>query len=475
MPNRMEALRNAWLAILLLSLLLAPAGAQTKPAEKPGQATGALDPSLRGNLAPVVVQPQEKAELDPVVGPNVLAHSRELCPNGRGLQQNETAIAVSGDVIVVAFNDARGGPFACPDEHAAAGWGYSLDGGKTFTDGGAFPNPRDFNNGDPWLGVSPDGKTFYFSGLWRGFQGFGFLRGRPTPNGFEWDEPVVISFPSMGAFMDKEAFAVDPNSGAIYLTYTDFRAPQGIKLTRSLDGGDTWLEPVQISGGGAQGSFPVVDNAGTVYVAYNQANNIRVARSTDFGDTFTTVASFPFLTRAVTFMDRSPSFPQLAVDLSGGEREGWVYVVWQKLSEEVVLRPYVAHSEDGGETWTEPVPMNTDDTDAFHWWPSVSVDADGNVNVIFLDRRLNPGTGLTDLFFAQSIDGGYTFTDLRVTEVSGNWQGVRFDGGFTYAGDYIRAVSIGTTVYAAWVDPRNGDPDIYFSRIDAGALAARKQ
>jgi len=164
------------------------------------------------------------------------------------------------------------------------------------------------------------------------------------------------------------------------------------------------------------------------------------------------------------------------VDNSGGARDGWVYVVWQQVSPENVVRPYVAHSEDGGASWTTPVAMNSDDSTDFHWWPAVSVDDNGNVNAIWLDRRLNtPGEGYTDTFFGQSTDGGYTWTDLRLSDVSGNWRGIRFDGGFTYAGDYIRAVSVGTTVYAAWADARNGDPDIYFARVDAAALADRKR
>jgi hypothetical protein len=443
------------------------------------QPTGALDPSVRDNSAPRPVQPAaEKALLDRAISENVIAHSRELCPNGRGLQQNETAIAAAGNVVVVAFNDARGGPSACPDDHAASGWGYSLDGGATFTDGGALPHPRDFNNGDPWLGVSPDGQTFYFSGLWRGFAGFGFLRGRAIEGGFVWDEPVIISFPSTGAFMDKEAFVVDPNDGTIYLTYTDFRAPTGIKLTRSRDGGDTWLDPVMVNPGG-QGSFPAVDNQGILYVAYNTAGvsgPIGVSRSLDGGDTFERVVTFPVRWQGVAFMDRSPAFPQLAVDVTRGTRDGWAYVVWHMLDEQNVLRPYISHSEDGGSNWTTPIPMDSDvNTTAFHWWPSVSVDSTGNVNAIWLDRRLNPGTGLTDTFFAQSTDGGNTFTDVRMSDVSGNWQGIRYDGGFTFAGDYIRAVSVGTTVYAAWTDARNGDPDIYFARVDAAAMAGRKQ
>jgi len=219
-----------------------------------------------------------------------------------------------------------------------------------------------------------------------------------------------------------------------------------------------------------------VDSYGNLFVAFASGGTMKVAWSGDYGDTWQTVASFPFTNTSFLGFDRSSDFPQLAIDRSGGARDGWVYVVWQSRSPQNVLRPYISHTEDFfGETWTTPIPVNNDDTTALHWWPSVSVDANGNVNVVYFDRRLNPGSYLTDVFLSQSTDGGYTFSDTRVTDVSGNWQGVRHDGGFCYTCDYIRAVSAGTKLYATWVDPRNGDPDIYSAVIDTAVTAAKNR
>ncbi|MBI1747044.1 MAG: exo-alpha-sialidase [Acidobacteria bacterium] len=468
--SRNKVWYGAFCALALLWITGGTVSAENEYVCAPEKTVGAHDPSVIGVSRPAKAPVYFVEPLDVAVGPNVLVNDRQLCPNGRGLQQNETSIAVAGDVVVVAFNDARGGQSGCPTLHAAIGWGYSLDGGATFTDGGTLPQSTHFNNGDPWLGVSPDGQTFYLSGLWDSYRGFGFYRGTATADDFVWQEPVVISFGS--GLHDKEAFVVDPNSGTIYMSYTLLGSGGGIKLTRSYDGGDTWASPVTIGTGG-QGSFPAVDNSGTLYVAYNAGSSVRVARSWDGGDTFQNVGNFSIRVQSVTYMDRSPSFPQVAVDMSGGPRDGAVYVVWQSLSAQNVLRPYLTASTDNGDTWSAPVPVNDDTTSAFHWWPSVSVDSNGNVNVIWLDRRLNPGTGLTDVYFGQSTDGGGAFLNVRVTDVSGNWQGVARDPGFCYVCDYIRAVSYGTDVYATWSDPRNGDPDIYFSRIDAAAMAAR--
>src|SRR5262245_56039287 len=182
--------------ICALFMLLLPAGAASAGKAKTAKrqrpiAAAKLEVELPGAHDPDVKEPPPRRGPPPqvltrrsqantaVVGPNVPVNDRTLCPNGRGKQQNETSLEVGygGAVIVAAFNDARGGQGACPADHAAVGWAYSLDGGASFTDGGTLPRSTSFNNGDPWLGVSPDGQTFYLSGLWNFYQGFGFYRG----------------------------------------------------------------------------------------------------------------------------------------------------------------------------------------------------------------------------------------------------------------------------------------------------------
>src|SRR5262244_2183579 len=59
-------------------------------------------------VGPGVPSRGEEATLDAIIGPNVRANSREICPSGRGITQSETAIASFGDDVVVAYNDTRG-------------------------------------------------------------------------------------------------------------------------------------------------------------------------------------------------------------------------------------------------------------------------------------------------------------------------------------------------------------------------------
>jgi len=468
-------LKAASPALLVVPAFLFPSDAWMRAAvaAEKQESTGAVDPSVTGSPGAATNEVRGPNSLAAAVGPNILVNDRTLCPNGRGLTQNETSISMSGNVGVIAFNDSRG---VCePDEHAAIGWGFTLDNGETWTDGGTLPMSRQMNNGDPWLGVSPDGQTFYLTGLYNGYQGFGFHRGTVTETGVDWNFVTVVSFPGTGVLHDKEAIAVNPQTGRIHLTYTRFTGGStAIYSTYSDDEGDTWRPQVLVYSGPCQGSFPALDGHGNLFVAFQASGNIRVYRSSDGGDSFQSVAAFPFTATGVPFMDRSSDFPQVAVDTTGCVFDGFVYVVWHH-SSGGNMRPMIAHSEDGGDTWTTPIPVNQDDVVSYHWWPSVSVDASGTVNVIYLDRRNNPGTGLTDLFLSQSTDGGNTFTDTQVTDVTSSWQGIMFDPGFTYAGDYIRGVTQGTSLYAAWTDPRNGDPDIYFSRIDAASTVAHSR
>lgn len=397
------------------------------------------------------------------VGPNVLTHSRESCPGSRGLVQSETTIAVYDSTVIVGFNDFRG--LSCPTQgpgYQLTGWAYSLDGGETFTEGGPLPG-RTALRGDPWLTVGPDG-TFYFASLHN--SGMSVHRGTVDETGINWSDPTIIS---QGPSHDKEAITVDPNTGYLYLTYTRFGGSGGIAAFRSYDGGLSFDGPVTVNPGVGQGSFPVVGPEGQVYVAWNigypSNTGIGFGVSTDYGETFSpgreiaSVCNFliPGFSRGT-----HPLLPTMAVDLSGGAGHGTIYVAFATAcggNGDVAL----VRSSDGGKSWSDPIIINDDGTTGIQWYPSVSVDALGNVNVFFYDRRENPGTTITDLYFAQSQDGGDTFTNIKVTDVPSTW--TTAGGESPNYGDYINSVSVGTDAMVAYADGRDGDPDTYFTRV----------
>jgi hypothetical protein len=140
---------------------------------------------------------------------------------------------------------------------------------------------------------------------------------------------------------------------------------------------------------------------------------------------------------------------------------------------------YLSSSDIHGTSWSKPVLINPVAGDGkIQFWPVVSVGSNGAVNVVYyqsqevhlssdplaIDCTISIGGGLArrslraslvDTFFQQSLDGGNTFgAPVRVSTVTSNWcqSTVNIRPNF---GDYITAVTVGTTTYATWADDRN--------------------
>jgi hypothetical protein len=126
-----------------------------------------------------------------------------------------------------------------------------------------------------------------------------------------WSAPVIVSRQNAALFSDHEQVWADNAEssaffGNVYICFAAFRSqeispyslPGPIKLARSTDGGDTWTERQltaatnNLVGFGRQDCGVRTDSHGTVYVFWQggdpltRANTIWVARSFDGGDTF---------------------------------------------------------------------------------------------------------------------------------------------------------------------------------------------
>jgi hypothetical protein len=102
------------------------------------------------------------------------------------------------------------------------------------------------------------------------------------------------------------------------------------------------------------------------------------------------------------------------VDVSGGPRNGSIYVVWTNVGVPGVntgdAEIYLIRSTDGGATWSTPVRVNNDATTNSQWFPWISCDrVTGDLHVVFYDRLADdPGNSLTTAYVAHSTDGGAT-------------------------------------------------------------------
>ena len=165
--------------------------------------------------------------------------------------QSETSVAVSGANVAVGFNDSQNGLTFLTAGADLSAYGYSTDGGATFTDGGVLPNaPGNVNLGDPWLASDSSG-TMYYSTLTIEGGTFNLLVAvsRSTNGGKTWTAAQAIPPPGNPPFYsaDKDALIAGPGAGNLYDVWDDFVFDpktqtlfSGLPVAHSTDGGQTW-------------------------------------------------------------------------------------------------------------------------------------------------------------------------------------------------------------------------------------------
>jgi len=261
----------------------------------------------------------------------------DVTPSGvRGYGQSETSIASTGSYVVEEWNDSTGFFAPCPspmNKEELSGYGFSNNGGTSFTDQGGVPNSNcsAFRaGGDPSVEAWQTGGSsyFYMSSLYNSTTGTGpsfvaltacKVNGSGSSAHLGCSQPIRAAQSSectkFGSFtfcnfLDKEFLTLDPQRGRLYISYTEFgSSPTGkakagqIELatcdigtpsggtgpsggtaatpvcTQPVSSGNTAPPYLVIAPGGVcenEGAYPAVDErTGDVYVAYeyNWATN----------------------------------------------------------------------------------------------------------------------------------------------------------------------------------------------------------
>ncbi|MEM7084558.1 MAG: 3-coathanger stack domain-containing protein [Bacteroidota bacterium] len=366
---------------------------------------------------------------------------------------------------------------------------FSFDGGGTWTGGtgGAGGN----NSGDPAAAISLGG-TSYIGHIAPGFkQGVSVS----NDNGVTW---AVNSVSAAAGLLDKNHLWVDnapgsPFQGNVYSAWTNFggAANNQIEISTSTNNGTTWSTPLNISTGVGAGSHNQGVNIQTasngdvyaVWAIYDAFPAREIAlgfsRSTNGGVSFSPATRIFNNLQGVRWQPgfpipnphgknmRSNSFPGMAVDISGGPNDGTIYVVWANVGVPGVnvgpdVSIYMMSSTDGGVTWSVPSRVNTDPIGNVQYFPWITCDpVNGNLSVIFYDDR-NVGATDVETWVADSTDGGLTWSDFRVSDVSFTPAPIAgLAGG--YMGDYLGISANGGLVYPVWTDNRSGTALTYTS------------
>jgi hypothetical protein len=350
---------------------------------------------------------------------------------------------------------------------------YSTDGGKKWTKA-KNSAPKNFKiSGDVSVAYGLDGAAYlcyiafdklgtaYYWGHNATRNGI-FVR-RSADGGKTWGAPrAVIEHATKPGipFEDKPYLVSDttdgPNAGNLYLGWTEFTLEKSVILfSRSTDSGATWSAPIEIStheglprddNGSVEGFAGAVAPDGTLYVVWADGNNIAFTFSHNGGKTFAHSRNIveigpPYF--QVAGIERSSGFPQIGLD----QASGLLYVTWSDYRNGDV-DIFAATSADHGETWSEPVRVNSDTVhngrDQFLQWLAVDPKT-GAANVIFYDRRHDPKNSRTTVTLARSTDGGKTFANYA-------WSDVPFEGNKDFIGDYTGIAAWDGRVYGIWAE-----------------------
>jgi BNR repeat-like domain len=289
--------------------------------------------------------------------------------------------------------------------------------------------------------------------------------------------PVVLDLglAAFGVFEDKPWIAADDNVSSPYRDrlYAAWDRNQSCGLTctnqillvsHSSDQGQTWSTPVKINDGTSSQerviyAFPAVDPNGTVHVLWQDyaQQEIFMDRSADGGDTWGTdvaVASTSVAGIVPTCNGGRGvlAAPQMAIDASGT-----IYVTYVDNvahGKQVNLDVLLTKSTDGGATWSQPVRVSATSSGE-QYNPAIAVDANGAIDVSYLDRRDDPNDCRTNTYLSRSTDGGATFTDTKITDVDSD-----FDGNPNGPGDYSGLASWAGTAYPFFADHRDANATI---------------
>ncbi|MBI1795689.1 MAG: hypothetical protein HYR74_01420 [Candidatus Eisenbacteria bacterium] len=348
-----------------------------------------------------------------------------------------------------------------------AGYGYTTDGGVTWTAGKI--NPGVFRS-DPVLDFDAEGRVYYNS-----------LMGNFTAQVYPSSDGGATWGANVAAFGgDKQWMTIDRTASAghdqFYEAWSTASNPTPPNtFSRSINDGVSWQSPIAIPNSPIWGTLDVASD-GTLYIVgtAGPGSTIYVTHSLDARNsgstpTFTTVpVSLGGTIRFQPAMNPAGLAGQLwiGVDRSGGPHDGWVYVLASVQTPTDPLDVMFIRSTDGGNTWSTPRRVNDDPTGtrAYQWFGTMSVAPNGRIDAVWNDTRGSADTTMSALYYSYSDDGGTTWSVNE--QASPTWNAtIGWPNQQNKIGDYCTMISRTDGADLAWAATFNGEEDVYYTRI----------
>jgi len=254
-----------------------------------------------------------------------------------------------------------------------------------------------------------------------------------------WTHSKRISFLEMHSAYPTLAF----NNSTLYLAWhTDFgessnKTISEIYFTKSIDNGKTWATPTRVTYSNSYSTYPklAVEN-NTIHLVWvddrDGNEEIYYKKSINGGKTWSNDTR-------LTYARGSSIRPSITVYHKN------VHIVWMDyrfFGSEI----YYKVSRDNGDNWSNDTRLTYDDTPSYR--PSIATNGK-NIYVVWQDHRSG---SKFEIYYKISKDGGLTWektTRLTYAQVEAEWPVV---------------AAYDKNVHVAWVDKRDGNPEIYYKR-----------
>lgn len=397
-------------------------------------------------------------------------------PNQRiypgSLNQTEVFIASNPgnpDILWVSCNTLNFVPF-----FVSEGIYVSTDGGKNWRGSDSCNGaPIAYHGGDPGITIDQHG-TFILTRLGRS-PFAGLYSHFSKDNGETFSSQKVISTDDLErAALATNTIPGTPGYGRTYAGWIKFAHPFPMMFAHTDDGAGNWSAPRQLNQPprrSAGGDIAIGPN-GEVYVCWSGVTDISPFREVQVGFAASLNGGVDWIINESAYAMngingmlsekggiRVNGLPAMAVDVTEGSRKGWIYVVTGEkglppagADPDIILH----RSVDGGATWSPGIRVNQDPTDngKIQYFPTIHIDAKGNLYVIYYDDRTTTADSAA-VFLARSTDGGDTWKEYEISDR--RFKPVPIGGlGQGYQGDNIDITSTPTHLWPVWMDNRTG-------------------